>query len=590
MNDVIWLTVRRLRTPLILLISVYFISSSLLVAVPGMDEAGNPVHMSYLEAAYFIAFLSTTIGLGEIPYPFTGAQRFLVFFLIFPNVVAWLYSIGVILGLFLDEQFRATLNRNVFRRRVSRFTEPFFLMCGFGNTGSELARGLMKRGFQLTVIEQDPGLVHRRHTEVDFSHLALLAGDTTEQSVLADAGLHRENCIGVIAVTNDNHANLTIAITTKLLRPGVPVYARSQDGRVSDNMRSFGTDAVVDPYVIFAQRLDLALNSPTKYLVQDWLISVPGTKLREPLTPPSGHWVVCGGGRFGKRLIQTLEKNDQEYTLVDVRNDRVDDCEHGVVGRGTEAPTLLAAGIEEAAGIIAGTGDDVDNLSIIITARESTRNKKLFVIGRQEQRQNDELFEASGAHLVARPNWIVARSILASATTPGLSKFLNYLIHADEDFARRVEHKLSRCLGGVAPVVWSTELSGAYARGLSAAREEGIDVRLESFLHNTRSGQNEDLRCVCLMLKRGAQELMLPSLELSVIEGDILLFAGRSSAQREVAHALTDPILLLDYATPRRIPRTAIGRLVDRRLRGKKVKPETAKQPQAPEQEPGSEP
>lgn len=569
MNDIIWLTMRRLRTPLILLISVYFISASLLVAVPGIDDAGNRVHMTYLEAAYFIAFMSTTIGLGEIPYPFTGGQRMLVFFLIFPNVIAWLYSIGVILGLFLDEQFRATLKRNVFRRRVSRFKQPFFLMCGFGNTGSELARGLMKRGFELTVIEQDRDLVHRRETEVDFSHLALLAGDTTEQSVLADAGLHQENCIGIIAVTNDNHANLTIAITTKLLRPDLPVYARTQEQRVSDNMRSFGTDAVVDPYVIFAERLDLALNSPTKYLVQDWLISVPGTTLRKPLKPPSGHWVVCGGGRFGKRIIEALEKNGQEYTLVDVRQDRVADCENGVVGRGTEAPTLQAAGIEEAVGVIAGTGDDVDNLSIMLTAKETTRNKKLFVIGRQEQRQNDELFEASGAHLVARPNWIVARRILALATTPGLSKFLNYLVHADEDFASRVEHKLSRCLGEVAPVVWTMELTGTYARGLSAARDEGIELRLDSLLHNTRSGDNENLRCVCLMLKRGAQELMLPSAELNVIEGDILLFAGRSSAQREVMRALIDPVLLLDYATPRRIPRTAIGRFIDRRSRGK---------------------
>ncbi len=567
MNDIIWLTMRRLRTPLILLISVYFISSSLLVSVPGVDDAGNPVHMSFLDAAYFVAILSTTIGLGEVPYPFTGGQRLLVFFMVFPNVVAWLYSIGVILGLFLDEQFRATLNRNAFRRRVRRIKRPFFLVCGFGNTGSELARGLMRRGFELTMIEQDRELVHRRQTEVDFSNLPVLAGDTTEQSVLADAGLHLENCAGVIAVTNDNHANLTIAITTKLLRPDLPVYARSQDAGVSDNMRSFGTDAVVDPYVIFAERFDLALTSPKKYLVQDWLISVPGTELRKPLKPPSGHWVVCGGGRFGQRIIETLEKNAQDYTLVDVQADRVERCEHGVVGRGTEAPTLEAAGIVDAAGVIAGTGDDIDNLSIMLTAKETTRNKKLFLVGRQEQRQNDELFDASGADLVARPNWIVARRILALATTPGLSKFLNYLVHADEDFASRVEHRLSRCLGGLAPGVWSTELRGDNARSLQAARLEGVDIRLESLVHNTRSGDNEDLRCVCLMLKRGAQELMLPSTEMTLLEGDTLLFAGRSSAYREIMRALTDPVLLLDYATARRIPRTAIGRWWDRRSR-----------------------
>jgi hypothetical protein len=67
------------------------------------------------------------------------------------------------------------------------------------------------------------------------------------------------------------------------------------------------------------------------------------------------------------------------------------------------------------------------------------------------------------------------------------------------------------------------------------------------------------------MLKRGAQELMLPGTDMTLLEGDKLLFAGRSSAQREIIRALTDPVLLLDYATPQRIPRTAIGRWLQRR-------------------------
>ncbi len=111
--------------------------------------------------------------------------------------------------------------------------------------------------------------------------------------------------------------NLTVAITSKLLRPELPVFARSQNQRVCDNMASFRTDGVVNPYDIFARRLGLALSSPTKYLVQDWLISVPGTKLRAPLDLPSGHWVVCGLGRFGARIAKVLEDRNQVVTVVD---------------------------------------------------------------------------------------------------------------------------------------------------------------------------------------------------------------------------------------------------------------------------------
>ena len=90
---------RRMRTPLIVLILVYFFSVMALVSVPGTDADGNPYHMSALDAAYLIAILQTTIGFGEIPHSFNPAQRFLVYSLMLPNVVAWLYSIGTLLGL-----------------------------------------------------------------------------------------------------------------------------------------------------------------------------------------------------------------------------------------------------------------------------------------------------------------------------------------------------------------------------------------------------------------------------------------------------------------------------------------------------------
>ncbi len=127
---------RRMRTPLIVLLLVYFFSIMAMVAVPGMDDEGHPFHMSFLDAAYFMAILQTTIGFGEIPYSFTGAQRMLVFWLLLPNVVAWLYSIGTLLGLILDKQFQAAFQRSRFTRQVRAIKEPFYIVCGLGNTGN----------------------------------------------------------------------------------------------------------------------------------------------------------------------------------------------------------------------------------------------------------------------------------------------------------------------------------------------------------------------------------------------------------------------------------------------------------------------
>ena len=120
MNDIVWLTMRRMRTPLIVMILVYSLSVFGLVQIPGQDASGNPAQVGYLDAAYFIALMATTVGFGEMPTTFTHAQRLYAFIILFPNVIAWLYSIGTIISLFVDPQFRAVLARSRFGRRVRR--------------------------------------------------------------------------------------------------------------------------------------------------------------------------------------------------------------------------------------------------------------------------------------------------------------------------------------------------------------------------------------------------------------------------------------------------------------------------------------
>jgi Trk K+ transport system NAD-binding subunit len=564
-NDILWLTMRRMRLPLIVLLIVYFGSVFTMVSVPGADAAGNPVRMDFLHAAYFVLIMATTIGFGEVPLTFTPEQRLVVFALILPNVVAWLYSIGTILGLFLDADFREVLRRSRFARRVAWLGDPFFIVCGSGNTGGLVVRGLTRRGLGAVVLEKDPETVHGMSLEDELAHIPALATDTGDRRNLELAGLGRPNCEGVIVTTNDDHANLKIAITIKLLRPNLPVYARSETQRVSDNMKSFGTDIVINPYAIFAERLFLALSSPMKYLVQDWLISVQGTPLRSRLDPPSGRWVVCGAGRFGEHVLQRLAESSLPVTVVDVHPDRVKRYDDAVLGRGTEAHTLEEARIADAVGIIACTGDDVDNLSIIMTAREL--NSDLFVVARQESQANDELFNALNADLVARRSLIVARRILAIVTTPLLQTFLQHLVREDEAFAERIHTRLKSVLRDRAPNIWLIQLRGDQAIGLRAANAEGVKLKLRDITHNTRSIEAEALQCVCLVVERGAQRIFLPEDAHDLLEGDRLLFAGRGSARREMSWGLSDANALLGFASGKQLPRGAIWRWLWRRQR-----------------------
>lgn len=572
MNDTVWLTLRRLRTPLIVLIIVYSLSVFGLLQIPGVDAEGNPYQLSFLDAAYFVALMSTTIGFGEIPFAFTDAQRLYAYLIVFPNVVAWLYSIGTILALFIDPQFKAVLRRGRFTQRVRWLGEPFYIVCGFGSTGTMITGGLHRRGIAAVVLEKDEEVLHKMALMDEFAHTPALASDVTDRRYLEAAGLFDPLCQGVIAITNEDHANLTIAITSKLLRAELPVYARSETDRTSGNMASFGTDYIIDPYAIFAERMFLALSSPIKYLLQDWMISVPGTELRAPIDPPTGRWIICGLGRFGTRMAERLEEAGMPYTVVDVHPDRVKGRENAVLGRGTEAETLEEAGIKDACGIIAGTGDDIDNLSIVMTAREL--NPRLFVVARQEIQSNDVLFDASGADLIARRNLIVARRVLAIATTPLLQAFLQYMIRQDDDFAQRAVGRCEAVLHGRAPSLWTLETTGDLAVGLQTAQENGVEVRLQHLSYNSRSEVSEHLDCVCLVHERGASRIFLPSEDQTLQVGDRLLFAGREPARREMLWALCTPDALFAYATGQHLPSGALGRWL---LKRKKLLTEDSK-------------
>ena len=562
MDNIIWLTMRRMRTPLIVMILVYALSVFGMVLIPGQDEVGRVVQVNFLDASYFIAIMATTIGFGEMPVDFTDAQRLYVFIILFPNVIAWLYSIGTILSLFLDPQFRDLLQRSRFKRQIRWLGGPYYIVCGFGNTGSMIVKGLLKRGIDAVILEREREIVHGIALSDDFSHLPALAGDVTDRRLLEMAGLHASRCLGVMAITNKDHVNLTVAITCKLLRPELPVFARSETRRVCANMASFGTEHSIDPYTIFAERFYLALSSPIKYLVQDWLISVPGSELRTELKPPAGRWIIAGLGRFGSRLAPQLDRAGLPYTIIDVHPDRVENREDAVLGRGTEAHTLMEAGVKDAVGIIAGTGDDVDNLSIIMTAREL--NPDLFTVVRQEIQQNDELFDFSKADLIARRSLIVARRMLTVATTPLLPVFLTHLVHEDEAFTTRLKSRLEAVLHGHAPNIWTEELTAAHADAVIAAVNDGVGIRLEHITFNLRMEDPESLDCVCLLLERGASRLFLPGPTQELQEGDRLLFAGRGTARREMIWNLTEPSVLIGFATGRPRARGAVMRWLAR--------------------------
>ena len=149
----VFLVLRRMRAPLVVLIVIFAVSVLGLSLIPGQDAEGRPRTMGLFDAFYFMSYTATTIGFGELPNEFTAAQRMWVTLAIFLSVIGWAYAIGSLLSLMQDSGFRQALARRSFTRAVRRMREPFLLLVGYGNASKMLARSLDDMGRRFVVID-----------------------------------------------------------------------------------------------------------------------------------------------------------------------------------------------------------------------------------------------------------------------------------------------------------------------------------------------------------------------------------------------------------------------------------------------------
>ncbi len=541
MDKVTSLILRQMRRPLIALILAYAISILGLVLIPGTDDQGNPWHMSFFHAFYFITYTATTIGFGEIPYPLNEAQRFWALACIYLSVVAWLYAIGKILSLIQDPAFRKANTEMRFIREVRRINEPFYLVCGYGDTGTSLLRAFSERNIRAVVIDNNENRINQLLLKDYSSSVPGICTDATLPQSLVNAGLQHKKCAGVLALTSSDPFNLKIAITSKLLSSHLPVVCRADTHDVNKNMASFGTDFIVDPFDTFADSLEMALYSPSIYLLYDWLTGVPNTLAEEPLYPPKGVWIICGFGRFGKAIYQRLTRYGITVRIIEQLPERAQ-CPDGCVvvqGRGTEAETLMQAGLEDAVAIVAGTDDDSNNLSILMTALEI--NPDLFLVARQNLSANHALFQAVHADMVMQPAEVISRKVRILLATPLVADLLDEVSNQYSSWANVLISRIAAVMGDILPHLWDIKINSQQAKGVFEALRLGRKVCIGHLLTDPRRSDHE-LACIPLLLVRNKRRLLTPDNDLELQENDQILFCGTPT----IASSMTQTLLNLE--------------------------------------------
>lgn len=547
----VFLVLRRMRVPLVVLILIFAVSVLGLSLMPGRDGDGRPDRMGLFDSFYFMSYTATTIGFGELPNEFTTEQRMWVTFVIFLSVTGWAYAIGSLLSLMQDSGFRQALARRSFTRAVRRMHEPFLLLVGYGNASKMLARSLDQMGRRFVVIDHREKRVSDVELDSYHADAPALLGDARDTGLMTLAGLGHPTCVGVVALTGDDETNLDVAMTTALLRPDLPVTARSNSRDVAARMRAFRVKEVVNPLDRFGDHLRILLRSPAAYQLMIWLTSSPGTQLPERFDRlPHGRWVVCGHDRYGEELTSDLRAEGLDVTTVHVSGGTV------LAGDGDSAEVVEAGHVADAVAFVAATESDTTNLWLVEAAKRA--NPDAFVVALQNRRANAPLFTAIGVDFGMVPAEVIAHEVLARLANPALMDFLPAVPRmGDEGAAALVDRLVQKCGTGT-PDLWSIRLDEASASALKGRLHDGA-LSLADLLRDPRDRDHE-LDIVALTLFRDGHRTMAPDGEVILQAGDDLLFAGRNRDRAALHTTLTEEPTATYVLDGRRVPASWLWR------------------------------
>ncbi|MFV9632868.1 NAD-binding protein [Mycobacterium neumannii] len=540
----LFLVLRRMRAPFIFVIVTFSFNVAGMMLMPGPVVDGVPQRLTLFDSFYQMAITLTTVGYSEVPYPFSYAQRMWLTLSIFMLVIAWAYAIGVLLAALRDRAFQDALSSERFRRQVRRLKEPFLLVLGYGQTGRMVALELDQQRRRIVVVEIQQRRVDSIVTDALTADVPALEGDCQNPAVLGLAGLGRDNCAGVLALTDDEDANLAAVMTVALLRPDVPVIARCFDPAVQQRMEDFAPAAVINPHDRYGGYLALLLHRPVLYQLLMWLMDndqhqLPG--LRTGLV--EGRWVVCGAGEFAEQVIADLRASGLEVDQI--------------------APTDDRPELDDAVGFVAGTDNDMLNIALAEGARLA--NPDAFVSVRQQDSMHRSLMMALDVDSVFIPTELVAREVLARIVHPNFWRFIEEAVQQDEAWAVRTRDRLvERC---------GTQVPQRDVITLSVDEAPAVTQWLES--HELTIGdllRDPDDRCrplplVTLLMVRNTELIMTPDDDTQLCVGDQLLLAGKNDGLVELSAALFYPTTLEYVATARVAPSTWVWRVMTQRRR-----------------------
>lgn len=186
------------------------------------------------------------------------------------------------------------------------------VLCGLGHLGFRVLEELLALGLPVVVLEKHKDSRHLTHARELGA--AVLLRDMKEDQALIDAGIKHARAI--VIATNDDMANLEVALDSRRLNPGIRVVMRLFDQQIASKIKgalcvdeAFSSSALAAPMVA-------ALSLNTRTLSSYVIGGVPHVAAEvcvEPGSPLDGKRVAeVEAGYSGRVLARTTAKGQLE--------------------------------------------------------------------------------------------------------------------------------------------------------------------------------------------------------------------------------------------------------------------------------------
>jgi voltage-gated potassium channel len=167
-------------------------------------------------------------------------------------------------------------------------------------------------------------------------------------------------------------------------------------------------------------------------------------RMDKAISKLTGHYIVCGIGRVGTNVAHELTKTDRTLVVIESDRDALDRwLEHHpetlyLHDDAADDDALRTAGVLNAAGVFAVTGDDSHNLMVSLSVK--LLNPKARVVARLHDINNADKARRAGADEVVSPDYAGGMRIASAMVRPHVVNFMDQMLHTDEGL--RVEEVL----------------------------------------------------------------------------------------------------------------------------------------------------